>query len=450
MTARATDEHAIPTLETLAPPSRAYRRYALVLLMLIYVLNMVDRQVVNILAEPIKRDLRLADWQIGMMSGLAFAALYTVLGIPIARYAERGDRPLIIAGAVALWSGFTALCGVAQTFTQLALVRVGVGIGESGCTPPALSLIADTAPKETRASAISIYMLGAPIGALLGVAFGGLVADAYGWRAAFMIVGLPGLLLAGIAAATLREPRRRSPRPTAAPDQAAPSLRATLKELAGKRAYWRMTGGVTLQAFISYGALAFMASFFLRNFPVELAQVSARFGLKSVGFLGLALGLTSGLMAITGTLLGGRLADRFVARDPRAYAVIPAIGAIAALPFSLAVLNAQSIAVAFALLLAPGLLSAMWLGPAYASVQGLVRPDSRATATAILLFIANLIGLGLGPLAVGLVSDLLSAHAGVSEAAAIKWSLMGFALLAFPCAWLFWSAGRTMRQDLVS
>jgi MFS family permease len=327
---------------------------------------------------------------------------------------------------------------------------VGVGIGESGCTPPALSLIADTAPKETRASAISVYMLGAPIGALLGVAFGGLVADAYGWRAAFMIVGLPGLLLAVVAAATLQEPRRRVPRLKASPDQAAPSLRATLKELAGKRAYWRMTAGVTLQAFISYGALAFMASFFLRNFPVELAQAAAQFGLKSVGFLGLALGLTSGGMAILGTLLGGGLADRFVARDPRAYAVIPAVGAIAALPFSLAVLNSQSLAAAFALLLAPGLLSAMWLGPAYASVQGLVRPDSRATATAILLFIANLIGLGLGPLAVGLVSDFLSARAGFSEAAAIKWSLMGFALLAFPCAGLFWSAGRTMREDLVS
>ncbi|RAK56395.1 MFS transporter [Phenylobacterium soli] len=434
----------------LAPAGRGYRRYALVLLMLIYVFNMVDRQVVNILAESIKRDLALHDWQIGMMSGLSFAVLYTVLGIPIARYAERGDRPLIIAAAVALWSGFTALCGLAQSFVQLALIRVGVGIGESGCTPPALSLIADTAPKESRASAIAIYMLGAPIGSLLGVAFGGLVADAYGWRAAFMIVGLPGLLLAAAAAATLREPRRGAPKASLAAAETAPSLRDTLRELAGKRAYWRMVAGVTLQAFISYGALAFTASFFLRNYSAELAEASARFGLKSVGLLGLGLGLASGGTAIVGTLLGGRLADRFVARDPRAYAVIPAVGAIAALPFSLAVLNAPSMTIAFALLLAPGLLSAMWLGPSYASVQGLVRPESRATATAILLFIANLIGLGLGPLAVGLVSDLLHARAGFTEAAAIKWSLTGFALLALPCAWAFWSAGKTMREDLVS
>ena len=448
MTARATDEQAAPVVEATALPGQGYRRYALVLLMLVYVLNMVDRQVVNILAESIKRDLALADWQIGMMSGLSFAVLYTVLGIPIARYAERGDRPLLIAAAVALWSGFTALSGVARTFTQLALIRVGVGVGESGCTPPALSLIAETAPKDRRASAIAIYMLGAPIGSLLGVAFGGLVADAYGWRAAFMIVGLPGLLLAAATAATLREPRRRATRPIS--DQRAPSFRETLRELAGKRAYWRMTAGVTLQAFISYGALAFTASFFLRNFPTELAQASARFGLKSVGLLGLTLGLASGGAAVIGTLLGGRLADRFVTRDPRAYAAIPAVGAIAALPFSLAVLNAPTLPAAFALLLAPGLLSAMWLGPAYASVQGMVRPESRATATAILLFIANLIGLGLGPLAVGLVSDLLSADAGFSKAEAIKWSLMGFAFLALPCAWSFWSAGQTMREDLVS
>jgi MFS family permease len=227
-------------------------------------------------------------------------------------------------------------------------------------------------------------------------------------------------------------------------------LRSTLKELAGRPAYWRMTAGVSLQAFISYGSLAFTASFFLRNFPVDLAHASARFGLKSVGFLGLALGMTSGGMAIIGTLLGGRLTDRFVARDPRAYAVIPAIGAICALPFSLAVLNSPSMAVAFAFLLPPGLLSAMWLGPAYASVQGMVRPDSRATATAILLFIGNLVGLGLGPLAVGVVSDLLHTRAGFSAADAIRWSLMGFAALHVPCAWSFWSAGRTIREDLVS
>ena len=441
---------AAPEAPALAPalPGRAYRSYALGLLMVIYVVNFVDRQVVSILAELIKQDLKLADWQLGLMTGLAFAVLYTVLGLPIARIAERGDRPLIIAVAVAVWSAFTALSGMAQTFTHLVLARIGVGVGEAGCTPPALSLIADTVPKEQRASAVSVYMLGAPVGSLLGLALGGLIADAFGWRMAFVLVGLPGLALAAIAALTLREPRRGRP-VVARADDGVPSFREALKELAGKRTYWRVVGGVTIKSFASYGALAFTGSFFFRNFPAELAQYSAMLGLKSAGFLGLALGVTSGVMAMIGTLLGGRLADHFAKKDARAYAMIPAIGAIAGLPFSLAALSSDSLLLAFAFLLAPGLLGSMWLGPAYGVVQSLVRPQTRATATAVLLFVANLIGLGLGPLVVGIVSDVLIAR-GHSEAEAIQWSLMTFALLAIPCAWLFWSARKTMREEIVS
>jgi len=444
MTVSAPETPVVP----LELPSRVYRSYALGLLMLIYVVNFVDRQVVSILAEPIKRDLHLADWQLGLMTGLAFAVLYTVLGLPIARLAERGDRPLIIAAAVAVWSCFTALSGMAQTFAQLVMARIGVGIGEAGCTPPALSLIADSVPREQRASAVSVYMLGAPVGSILGLALGGLIADAFGWRMAFVFVGLPGLLLAAIAALTLREPRRSLSR-VASGDNTAPSFREALQELSGKRAYWCVVGGVTLKSFASYGALAFTGSFFFRNFPVELAEMAAMIGLKSAGFLGLALGVTSGVMAMIGTLLGGQLADHFARKDARAYAFIPAIGALAGLPFSLAALNSDSLLLAFALLLAPGLLGSMWLGPAYGVVQSLVRPQTRATATAVLLFVANLIGLGLGPLAVGVLSDVLFGQ-GHSEADAIKWSLMSFAILALPCAWLFWSASKTMREEIVS
>jgi MFS family permease len=451
MTVQARDTVPLPKAAGKAAlPGRAYRSYSLGLLMFIYVLNILDRQVVSILAEPIKQDLRLADWQLGMMTGLAFAVLYTFLGIPIARYAERGDRPVIIAAAVAVWSGFTALSGLTQTFLQLVAARIGVGIGEAGCTPPALSLIADTVPKEKRATAVSVYMLGAPIGAVMGLAIGGLAADAFGWRAAFMVVGAPGLLFALLALTTLREPRRAMVKMTAAQIAEAPTFRDALKELAGKRAYWMVLWGVTLKSFMSYGALAFTGSFFFRNYPTQLAELSAQFGLKSAGFLGLALGLSSGVMAMIGTLLGGRLADRFGAKDARAYAVIPAIGAIAGLPFSLAALNSGSVLVAFAFLCIPGLLNALWLGPAYGVVQSLVQPNTRATATAIMLFVANLVGLGLGPLFVGIVSDLLSSQAGLSEAAAIKWSLIGFTFLALPCALVFWTAGKTMREDIVS
>lgn len=434
-----------------ALPEPSYRRYALTLLMVIYVLNFVDRQVISILAEPIKNDLKLADWQLGLMTGLAFAVLYTVLGLPVARWAERGDRPVIISLAVALWSAFTAACGLAQNFAQLILARVGVGIGESGCTPPALSLIADTVPRESRATATAVYMLGAPIGSLLGLALGGLIADAYGWRVAFMAVGLPGVLLAGVALLTLREPRRRMQAALRAQATAdAPTFGEALRELASKRAYVMIVGGITVHSFVSYGAIAFLGSFFFRNHGAELAQVAAEFGLKSAGFLGLALGVTTGVMAIIGTLLGGSLADRFARRDARAYVVIPALGAVLALPFSVSALLADSLFLALGLLLIPGLLSGVWLGPAYGVVQSLVRPNTRATATAVVLFIANLIGLGLGPLCLGLASDLLATQAGLAPGPALRTAMLAFGVLAIPCAGLFWTARRTLREEIVS
>jgi predicted MFS family arabinose efflux permease len=193
--------------------SPGYRSYALGLLLVIYIFNFVDRQVVNILAEPIKNELKLADWQLGMMSGFAFAIFYTVLGLPIAQLAERKNRPWIIASALAAWSVFTALCGLAQNFVHLVLARIGVGVGEAGCTPPAHSLITDYVPKEKRASAIAFYSMGTPLGGLVGTSLGGVIADAYGWRTAFLICGLPGLALAVVVVLSLVEPRIKKLRP---------------------------------------------------------------------------------------------------------------------------------------------------------------------------------------------------------------------------------------------
>ena len=187
--------------------SRGYRNYVMSLLLTIYILNFLDRQIVNILAEPIKNDLQLADWQLGLMGGLAFALLYTVLGLPISLLAERKDRSIIISIAIAVWSACTAASGMAQNFVQLVLARVGVGIGEAGCTPPAHSLIIDYADKKKRGSALAFYGMGPPIGGLLGMALGGLIADAYGWRVAFFLAGVPGILLALIAYFTLKDPR---------------------------------------------------------------------------------------------------------------------------------------------------------------------------------------------------------------------------------------------------
>ncbi|MFO0020008.1 MAG: MFS transporter, partial [Alphaproteobacteria bacterium] len=209
-------ETATPSADPIVPPptasiseapfSAAYTRYAMLLLLAIYTINFLDRSIINILAEPIKNELKLADWQLGLMSGLAFALFYTVLGIPLAQLAERRNRPIIIGTSVAVWSGFTALSGATTNFVQLVLCRIGVGVGEAGCTPPAHSLIADYVPKEKRASALAFYSMGTPLGGLLGLVMGGLIADAYGWRVAFLVAGVPGLLFALLCFLTLREP----------------------------------------------------------------------------------------------------------------------------------------------------------------------------------------------------------------------------------------------------
>lgn len=429
-------------------PSPAYARYAVGLLMLVYVLSFLDRQVMSILAEPIKRDLDLADWQIGAMTGLAFALLYTILGIPIARFAEYGHRPRIIAAAITVWSAFTLMCAFARSFSFLLLARVGVGIGEAGCTPPALSLISDYVPRERRSSAISVYLAGAPAGALLGMAIGGVVADEWGWRAAFLIAGAPGLLLSLICLLTLTEPRRRTA--LALPKRApkGETLGTVLRVLFGKRTYRLVVSAATLKAFIQYSIQTFLASFYFRIHAVELAELADAWGLQSTGLLGIALGLILGLSGILGSIIGGRLADYFGARDIRAHMLIPALGVILGTPIYMAALFVDSLPLSLLLLIVPGILNAMYYGPAYAVVQGLAPPTMRSTATAVLLFIVNLIGLGLGPLFIGIVSDSLSA-AGLGEAEGIRWALAIAVLMGIPAAALFFAARTSLQDDLV-
>ena len=294
------------------PFSKGYTSYAMWLLLGIYAINFLDRQVINILAEPIKLELGLADWQLGLMSGLAFALFYTVLGIPIARFAERSNRPIIIGSAVAVWSGFTALCAIATNFWQLIFFRIGVGVGEAGCTPPAHSLISDYVPKEKRASALAFYSMGTPIGGLMGLVMGGLVADAYGWRAAFLVAGVPGVLFALLAIFTLKEPRRlmaEHARKVAASTTA--TFGETMRYLSKRKTFWYIAFAAAVKAFIGYGHAPFTASFFLRNHPEEIQRLASHFGLilgydmKSIGFLGLALGLVSGISGAIGSIAGG-------------------------------------------------------------------------------------------------------------------------------------------------
>lgn len=439
-----------PAAEAPALPGRLYRRYALTLLMAIYVLNFLDRQVVSILAEPIKQDLNLADWQLGMMTGLAFAVLYTVLGLPVARWAERGDRPVIISLAVALWSGFTVLCGLAQTFTHLILARIGVGVGESGCTPPALSLIAETTPERQRASAISVYMLGAPVGSLLGLAVGGLIADAYGWRVAFLVAGVPGIFFALLCWFTLKEPRKVMAQHSAHIQANQATFGETLKYLTTKKTFWLIALGAAIKAFIGYGHAPFTASFFLRVHGEEVAGLASQFNLQSVGFLGLALGLMGGLAGTLSSWLGGQIADRYAKTDLRGYVVVPAFASLIAVPIYITAVSVPSATVALCILVINGLLGSLWYGPVYAIGQSIVPPHMRATTSAILLFIINLIGLGLGPLAVGIISDVMARGFDMGAAQGVRWALIistCFGVLAFA---LFWVARKTIREEMES
>jgi MFS family permease len=432
--------------------SAGYRRYAMGLLLVIYILNFLDRQVINILAEPIKNELGLLDWQIGAMSGFAFAIFYTLLGLPIARLAEHGHRPHIISAALALWSGFTVLSGLAQNFVQLVLARIGVGIGEAGCTPPAHSLITDYTPKEKRASALAFYSMGTPLGGLLGFALGGVIADAYGWRAAFLICGAPGLALAIIAALTLVEPRVRGlaselKARRAAMAQGTP-FRDAVSALMRKRTFWLVAFAAATKAFIGYGHVPFTASFFYRNHTEEIGQLAASFGLGPSGFLGLALGLVVGLAGTLGAFLGGHIADRYGGRDLRAYASVPAVAALVTIPVYIFAVTAPWAGVAILTLSINGVLGTLWYGPVYATAQSIVPPHMRATASAILLFVINLIGLGLGPLAVGALSDVLAIHAGLGEAEGVRWALIISALVGVVAFALFWLARRTIREEM--
>lgn len=428
---------------TVTAQSRAYRRYALILLTSIYALSMLDRQIVTILAEPIKAELGLADWQLGAISGLAFALFYTLLGLPIARFADRGDRSYIISAALALWSTFTVLCGFATSFALLLLARLGVGVGEAGGTPPAHSLITEFTPREKRASALATYSLGIPIGSLAGLALGGLIADAFGWRMAFIAAGAPGILVAIIAALTLKEPRRQHRSQLAA--NPPPALGSVLTELRSKHAFIWVSVGAALAAFAFYGQSAFFGSLFLRTHTAEINAFATQLGLGPSGMVGLMLGVTIGLCAGLGTLLGGPLADRFGRGEIIGYVRMPAIALLLCSPFFAGLALAPTAILSLILMAIAVLLHATIYGPAFAAIQTLVRPTSRAMASAVMLFVTNLIGLGLGPLLVGLLSDALKPILGPDQGLRLAMASGGpMMALSGVC---FLMALRTARKD---
>jgi MFS family permease len=433
-----------------APVSNAYRGYVLWLLLLVYVVNFLDRQVINILAEPIRNELHLADWQVGMLSGLAFGLVYTLLGFPLARAADRHDRSWIIAGCLAAWSGFTGVCGLAQNFVQLAAARAGVGIGEAGCTPTSHALIADYSPKEKRASALAFYAMGTPIGSLLGLAIGGAMADYFGWRKAFLVSAAPGLILAVVCLFTLKEPRRMIAAHTARAVEAASTFRETFAYVARKRAYWFLAFGAGIRAFLGYGHAPFTASFFYRVHGPALAGLAHHFGMKPQTFLGLALGIIGGVAGAFGSWLGGWIADRWGARDLRVFGSVPAISTLVAAPISVFIFLTPDVGLAIGLGAIPAVLGTLWYGPVYASAQGMVPQHMRATSASIMLFVINFLGLVMGAVCIGAFSDLLNKGFHLGPAEGVRWALILSTIGGLISVALFWWARRDVRTEIES
>ena len=420
-----------------AMPARAPTRLLLWTLLIVYILNFLDRQIVNILAEDISRDLKLSDTQIGLMTGLAFAVFYTFLGIPIARYADRptSNRVKLITWSLGLWSLMTAACGFAQNFVQLLLARIGVGIGEAGCTPAAHSIITGAVAPEKRSSAIAFYGLGIPIGGLLGMVIGGVLNDIIGWRNAFLAAAVPGLLFALILPFLLKDPSRDN---LAKPSQGAPlhieqPFQLALREILTSRSFVLVLLGASFTAFLSYGKGVWVVILFQRDFGLSATQT------------GLWLGIVAGVAGMVGTWGGGYLADRFGARDKRHLLTAPAIGMTIAAPILFAAYFVDDWRLALILLVVPTILNSFYYGPSYALAQQLVKPEQRALATSLVVFGQNLIGLGLGPLFFGMLSDALKPIAGVES---VRWVLYGAAWLGLIPAFFFWRASLRLKDDL--
>jgi MFS family permease len=384
-----------------APASSVSRSgwYALGLLFAVYTVNLVDRQILSVLLDPIKRDLALSDSALGLLSGIAFALFYSTFGIPIAAWADRGSRRNVIALGLLVWSTATAACAGVRSFTQLFAARMAVGIGEAAGTPPAHSMLSDYFPARWRATALSLYSMGGNVGIGLGYAAGGVLGDQLGWRWTFLLIGVPGIALAGLVRLTLREPQRGASEGRG--DRSiAPALRDSLSHLVGLRAYRHIAAATALYNFAAYAFLTWVPSFLRRVHELSGTE------------LGISYGPMLAIAGAAGSFAAGSLGDLASRRDERWLAWIPALAGSLALPFYFAFLWAPDPRLAFLAYVPVAVMTGMWTGPTYAAVQGLAPLRMRTTASALLLFALNFVGMGLGPLAVGALNDLLEPRLG--------------------------------------
>jgi MFS family permease len=422
----------------------AYRWYVLGLLTVVYTFNFIDRQVLVIVQEQIRVELGLMDWQLGMLSGFVFAVFYSILGVPIAHWSESFGRKRVISISLAFWSLMTALMGAAQNFLQLALLRIGVGVGEAGGSPPSHSIISDIFPRHRRAFALSVFTMGVYFGYLIAYSMGGWVAESLGWRVTFIVVGLPGVLIALLVAYSIKEPPRGLAERGYLVDPAAeqgsvqpatPGFLETLKHLWSRRSFRHLALAASLQSLAGYGVGNFVPSFIIRAHDM------------AIGDIGWRLALITGLGGAFGIVASGWLTDRLSARSQKWYTWTPAIAIGITVPLALVTFLAVEPGRMFLGYIPYEILSATWLGAALAITHSMVGLRQRAVASAVLFFLINLIGLGLGPLIIGTLSDLLRPAMG--DADGLRYAILWTALVAKTwCVIHFLLASRSLEKDL--
>jgi MFS family permease len=408
------------------------RSLALTMLFVVGTINFVDRQLLSVLVEPIRAEMGLSDTQFGLLTGLAFALFYAGMGVPVAILADRWNRVRLIALSCLLWSAFTALTGKVSSFTQLALVRFGVGAGEAGGTAPSLSLVSDLFPPHRRPLAVAIYQLNGPFGVFVGAAFGAWAAANIGWRGAFLVMGLVGVAIAPLLIWAVREPPRGQMDAAGASEEPVP-LRDTLALFLRSPSLRLVLLGNGLSAFVSYGILNWVPAFLMRSQGMSLPAMGQWFGP--------AAGITFGI----GILGSGWLVSRIAQSDRRAYGYVPGIASLLIAPGLAAALLMQGWEASLAVMLLPLTACTVYIAPGLALVQNLTPPRSRATASAILLLMYNIVGLGLGPLFVGMLSDFLRPALGDDS---LRWGLMGIIPFALAAAATQFAMTRHLNREL--
>ena len=411
-----------------------YKWYVLGVLTAVYASSHVDRQIMGILLEPIKLELDASDTQMGFLIGLTFAIFYATLGMPIAMLADRTNRRNIIAIATTVWSLMTVLCGVAQTFVQLALARIGVGSGEAGSSPPSHSVIADLFEPATRGTAMGVFALGVNVGLLIAYLVGGWMSEHFGWRVTFVAVGVPGLVIAALVYFTTQEPERGASEAVASQsDDQAPPFSAVATRMWRVKSIRHLVAGASVAGFVGYGFVLWMPSFLMRSHGLSPTEV------------GLTLALMTGIVGGLGTFTAGKLVDVLAKRDERWRCWLVAAAKGGYVPFLALVFVVDDFWTFLAVYLVPAFFGGFFLAPTFALVQGLVDVRMRALASSITLFILNIIGLGFGPQLVGILSDLFAADYGQES---LRVALFFLAFLNLWCAAHYFLAARTLKADL--